>query len=87
MDIIKRVPKKIVVQITDYRKLKQFFSGVCEDLNGRTGFKKVIGAKGHVDIIVSMEKPFVLAYNVKTETITLKCHYGAWNEAGVPKYI
>jgi predicted P-loop ATPase len=78
--------KKIIVQITDDRKLKQFFS-VVEDFDRETGFRKVVKTKGHVDIVVTNEKPFVLAYNVKAETITVKCHHGAWNELEVAQYI
>ena len=43
---VKGATKKYIVQITDARKLKQFFSGVCGNCDGRTGFKKDVKAKG-----------------------------------------
>ena len=49
-------------------KLKKTFGGK------RKGFK--------AEVLVSREKPAVIAYNGKRKQIAFSCHYGCWNEFG-----
>ena len=76
--------KEQIVKITSYRKLYQLFE-VAGD--GGKSFKKCVSGKGHVDLIINENKPFVITYNEQKETVHVMCHYGCWNTDGVPQFI
>ena len=81
-----RAKKERIVRITNKRKLYQLLcTGV--DGNDELNFKKNVAGKGHVDLIVSENKPFVITYSYVKENVNIMCHYGSWNTNGVPQFI
>lgn len=76
--------KEQIVRITNRRKMYQLFT---VDGNGEPNFKKQLPGRGHVDLIVNENKPFVITYNDSKENVNVMCHYGCWNTNGVPQFI
>lgn len=79
-----RAIKERIVSITNKRKLEQLLSTAVDH---ELTFKKDFPGKGHVDLIVSESKPFVIKYSYIKEIVNIMCHYGSWNTSGVPQFV
>ena len=77
--------KEKVIKVSHKRKLERWFSD--GQMTGEVGFRRSIKGKGHTDLLVDANKPFQLKYIYSTEMVQIKCHYGVWNEEGVPQFI
>ena len=77
--------KDKVIKVSHRRKLQRWFSD--GQMTGEVGFRRRIKGKGHTDLLVDANRPFQLKYIYSTEMVQIKCHYGVWNEEGVPQFI
>ena len=56
-------------------------------MTSEMAFRRSSKGKGHAYLLVDGNKPFQLKYTYSTEIVRIECHYGVWNEEGVPQFI
>lgn len=77
--------KEKLIKVANKRKLERWFSD--GEMTGEIGFRRSIKGKGHTDLLVDGNRHFELRYIYSTEMVQIKCHYGVWNEEGVPQFV
>lgn len=76
-----------IVKFTQKKRLYRDFSKFCglTESEIKTKMKKTFSGNrknSKAEVLVDEKKPFTICYDQKRLQVTVKCHYGCWNEFG-----